>query len=295
MMLPQFDYLAPKSLTEACTLMAEGGQEACLLAGGTDLLVNMKRGGPEPRLLVSLSRVPDLDVLEPTDGGGLRVGPMAIMSRIASSAAATGPWLGLAEGAAAVAGPVIRNRATVGGNVVNARPCADTVPPLMALGARLHLVHVGGMRVMELEDFITGPGQTQIEPGEILSRIDLPPPGGPTGSCYLKLTRRAAMEVTIVGCAAAVVLDEECGRVRRAQVVLTSVAPVLLAVPEAGELLQDRALDRAAIKQAAAAARRAATPIDDHRAPAAYRSEMVEVLARRALSMAVDRAGGELA
>jgi carbon-monoxide dehydrogenase medium subunit len=291
MILPRFDFEAPRSLTEACALLAEAGEEGRVLAGGTDLLVKMKRAALTPRLLVSLARVEALDGIEETEEGGLRLGPLATMSRLASSPALRGPWAAIAEGAASVAGPLIRNRATVGGNIVNARPCADTVPALIALGARLLLDRSGESRTVELDGFITGPGETVMGADEILTAVSIPAPrGGGAGSCYVKITRRSAMEVTIAGCAASVVLDPSRTRVRTARVVLASVAPVPLRVREVEELLADRVPDRRALEEAAAAARRAAKPIDDFRAPAFYRREIVEVIARRALAAAVQRA-----
>jgi len=292
MLLPHFDFEAPRSLGEACALLAGAQGEARLMAGGTDVLAKMKRGQLRPRLVVSLGRIEELVPIEATADGGLRLGALATMSRIAASPALGGPWVALAEGAAAVAGPLIRNRATVGGNILSARPCADTVPPLIALGARLLLARAGSNRTVDLDGFTTDPGTTAIAPGEVLVAVELPRPAGPTGSAYLKLSRRAAMDVTIVGCAAAVSFDKKCERLVRARVVLTSVAPISLRVGEAETILVGARPVEATLAAAAAAARRAARPIDDHRAPAAYRSEVVEVLARRALAGAVERARG---
>lgn len=293
MILPRFEFEAPSSLSEACSLLAEGGDETRVLAGGTDLLLRMKRGEVAPRLLLSLGRTSGLDNIEASDDGGVRIGALASMSQLAASPALGGPWSALAEGAASVAGPLIRNRATVGGNIVNARPCADTVPPLMVLGARLHLQSLKGSRTLDLDGFIGGPGETAKRADEILVSIELPPlAGSRTGSCYLKITRRAVMEVTLVGCAAALTLDASHTKVERVRVVLTSVAPVLLRVPEVESILQGRSPKETVLRQAAEAARRAAKPVDDHRAPAAYREEMVETLTRRALQLAVSRASG---
>jgi carbon-monoxide dehydrogenase medium subunit len=297
MMLPRFQFEAPATLGEVERLLAQSGREAVVLAGGTDLLVKMKWGQLRPRLLLSLCRVSDLARLESSDQGGLILGPMCTMAQLAQSPLLTSqtPFAGLGEGAASVGGPIIRNRATVGGNIINARPCADSVPPLMALGARLLLERGGGeRRTVELDGFISGPGETGIADDEVLAGIEVPAPAGPAGSSYLKITRRATMEVTLVGAAANVVLDPEGVKVTQARVVLTSVAPVLLRVPGAEEALQGRAPDEAALREAGEAARQAATPIDDHRAPAFYRSEMVAVSVRRALAASVARARGTL-
>jgi len=189
-----------------------------------------------------------------------------------------------------VGGPLVRSRATVGGNIVNARPCADTVPPLVALGARLCLESVAGARVADLDGFITGPGQTGVGPDELLTAIELPPASARAGSCYLKITRRAAMEVTIAGCAASIELDPELRSVSRARLVFTSVAPTPWRAREAEQQLEGQPPTPERLRAAAAAARRSVQPIDDHRATAAFRADVVEVIARRALETALGRA-----
>lgn len=287
MLLPRFELESPMRVAQATRLLADAGAEGAVLAGGTDLLVKMKRGLARPRLLISLSRIPELEGIE-LSAGRLRVGAATRMSTLASAGLLAGPWRALAEGAAAVGGPLVRNRATVGGNLVNARPCADTAPPLAALGAVLELTSQRGVRQLELDGFILGPGQTKRQADEIVTAIVLPSPPPRCGSCYLKLTRRAAMEVTIVGVAASVVLDEE--RIWQARIVLTSVAPVPLRARAAERCLVGELADERSVRAAAASARGEAAPIDDHRAPASYRSEMVEVLTRRALTQAIARA-----
>jgi CO/xanthine dehydrogenase FAD-binding subunit len=166
----------------------------------------------------------------------------------------------------------------------------------MALGAQLRLTRAGGSRQVDLDGFITGPGVCGVKKNELLTEISIPSPGGGgAGSAYLKITRRQAMEVTIVGCAASVTLDEAKSRVIRARLVFTSVAPVLLRVPEAEQVLVGEVPSLNLVDEAVARARSAAHPIDDHRAPAFYRSEMVELTARRALVMALERAGRRVA
>jgi len=247
-----------------------------------------------PRLVISLGRLEGLTGVKASLEEGLRIGPLTTMSQLESSPVLRGYWSSLAEGAGSVGGPIIRNRATVGGNVVNARPCADTVSPLLALGARLQLLSARGSRTVKLDGFILGPGETMIHKDELVTDILLPLPAGGTGvgagSCYLKLTRRAAMEVTLVGCAVSVVMDTACHTIEQARVVLASVAPILLRVPDAEAAVTGQPAGEPVYREAAALARAAAHPIDDHRAPAFLRSEMVEVLTRRALTTAVERA-----
>jgi CO/xanthine dehydrogenase FAD-binding subunit len=290
MTLPRFELETPSSVPAATALLREAAGEACVLAGGTDLLVKMKHGLLAPRLLVSLRRMAGLDRSARGDDGTLRLGACCTMSAIAALRDLPPAWAALREGAAAVGGPVIRNRATVGGNIVNARPCADTVPPLVALGAALVLESVDGTRVVELDGFLTAPGATDIRPAELLTAIELPAASARAGSCYLKSTRRAAMEVTIAGCAASIELDQELRTVVRARLVFTSVAPIPWRAREAEQEVEGRLLDEERLRAAAAAARRSVRPIDDHRAPAVYRAEVVEVIARRALGVALARA-----
>jgi carbon-monoxide dehydrogenase medium subunit len=279
--LPRFDFEAPTHLERAVALLEEGGPEARALAGGTDLLVKMKIGELQPRLVVSLARLPDLARI---DRGW--VGSLATMAALGTNAQLrASPWAALADGAGSVGGPLIRHRATVGGNMINARPCADTASPLMVLGAVLHLASKHGSRAFEAAEFITGPGQTQIVPGEVLTHVELPEPDGPSGSAYIKVTRRAAMEITACGCAASITLGAD-GNTARARVALTSVAPVPLPIPAAARELEGDPLDDEAIARAAAAARDSSAPIDDHRASATFRRQVVEVITRRALEVA---------
>ena len=295
MMLPQFEFYAPTNLDAVCSLLAEAGTEGAILAGGTDLLVKMKRGVKTPRVIVSLAKIDDCTKIQAPATGDQTwtIGSSVTMRQLEQHAGLWDNWTSLAEGASSVGGPLIRNRATVGGNIVNARPCADTVSPLISLGAQLFLKSTKGVRKVALEDFIVGPGQTQLKPGEIVTEIALSSPGNgdsPWGSCYQKITRRAVMEVTIVGCAAFVLLDKTRTVVEKARIVLTSVAPLLLRMPEAEKVILGKAPEPALLQKAGAVARSIAKPISDHRAPADYRSELIEVLVKRALSKAVQRA-----
>ncbi len=291
MILPRFELEAPRSVAEAVALLSRAGAEGRILAGGTDLLVKMKRGDLAPRLLVSLREIEGLQGILPGEGGGMHLGTRVTMADLERSAPLRQRFSALAEGAAAVGGPLIRNRATVGGNVANARPCADTVPPLVALGACLRLLGPGGARTAPVDGFITGPGETEMAADEMICGIELPGElSARAGSAYLKIARRRAMEVTVVGCAACLQLNEARDRVTRARLVLTSVATVPLRVDAAEPLLEGERPTEAALDAAAAAARRAVRPIDDHRATAAYRSQVVEVAARRTLQLALRRA-----
>ncbi len=292
MLLPRFEYEAPPDLDAAVARLAESCGEARVLAGGTDLLVKLRRGSSKPRLVVSINRISGLHGIQSGDGHALRIGALTTMTDLAGSLVLHGGLAGIAEGAAAVGGPLIRNRATVGGNIVNGRPCADTVPPLIALGAKLCLQGMGTRRTIDLDGFITGPGQTLIRDDEVLSSIEVPAATSPhAGSAYMKITRRAAMEVTIAGCAAAVELGDDRQTITRARLVLASVAPAPARAFEAEQAIVGEKASDDLIREAGRLAGLAASPIDDCRAPAGYRLEMVDVLARRAFSRALGRAG----
>jgi carbon-monoxide dehydrogenase medium subunit len=291
MLLPRFDFEAPGSLAKACEMLAQAGREGRVMAGGTDLLVKMKRGAVAPRVVISLGRLDALASIEVRESG-LRLGSCATMSRIASHPAVLASWQALAEGAGWVGGPIVRNRATVGGNVVNARPCADTLPPLIALHALLELTSGRGQRRVPVEGFVESAGQCAMGPDEILTAIDLPTPPPNAGSHYIKVTRRAAMDVTLVGCAASVVLDEARQRVLQARLVYTSVAPIPMRIPAAERLVEGEAPSVRVLEAAAHEAKRLAPVLGDHRAPQDYRAELVFVTTCRALKGAIERAGG---
>lgn len=290
MLLPRFEFEAPTTLDEACQILHAHRAQARVLAGGTDLLVKMKRGVASPARVVSLARLAELRSVDVGDKL-VRIGALSTMSALAAHATLGTTLHALVEGAGSVGGPNIRNRATVGGNVVNARPCADTLPPLIVLDAQLVLLSQRGERRCPVDGFVTGAGETNIADDEILTQFELLQRPH-TGSCYLKITRRAAVEVTCVGCAAAVTLSADGKQVERARIALTSVAPIPLRVAEAEAAIEGQAPAEQAYASAGAAARKSCWPIDDHRASAAYRDEMVQVLTVRALRQAVARAQG---
>lgn len=299
MRLPRFDWSAPETLAAACAALAVAPTQTRVLAGGTDLLVKLKHANPRlpgaepaPQQLLSLSLLPELRGVSPVTGGGVTIGALCTMAELAEHPQLQRGYRALSEGAAVVGGPAIRNRATIGGNVVNARPCADTLPPLVVLGGQLLLHSSRGQRAIDVDGFVTGPGQTRIARDEILSAITLPAPPAHSGSCYLKFTRRAAMEITVVGCAAFVQLDSSQVAIASARLCYTSVAPIPLRAPAAEALLIGRPPDDAALAAAAVAAQQAAKPIDDQRAPAFLRSDVIAVLTRRALRTAIERVRG---
>ncbi|MBN2031707.1 MAG: xanthine dehydrogenase family protein subunit M [Deltaproteobacteria bacterium] len=289
MLLPKFEFHEPETLKEAAAILSGIGEPTSILAGGTDLLVNMKKGKASPRHLVSLGRVRELKKTA-RDGESLRIGACVTVAELREEREIKDDFDGLFRGAGLLGSPLIRNLATVGGNIVTARPAADLPPPLIAYGATIELVKDNGERILSLEDFIKGPGETSIEPGEILSGIILREPPLYSGGGYVKLGMRKALEISLVNVATFFALDGPSGPIQKARVVLGSVGPTPIRSLRAEEILTGERPDEALFEKAGEAAANDAKPIDDFRASAEYRSEMVKLLTRKALKQAYEEA-----
>ena len=323
MVLPRFDYHSPTSLEGAVEWLSEHKDEGVrVLAGGTDLLVNMRskiipdghrprcqqhrtgpwqaRHAPTPKInwLLALSRIKELRFIRAEDNE-IRIGAMITHSDLVESSLIRERLSGIWDGASQLGSPLCRNRGTYGGNLCNARPASDTSIPTMALNGRLVLVSVRGERIVDHRKFVTGPGKTIIESDEILKEVifQKPCPGeGNSSRCasgYIKLGNRKSLEIAVVGAAAAVKFNASSGsigEVEDASIVLASVAPTPLLVQEAGDSLIGRELTPGRVAAAARVASRAAKPITDHRGSAHYRSMMIEVLVRRILELSIERA-----
>jgi len=288
MLLPRFDYQRPRDLAEALGLLAQAGSEARPLAGGTDLLVNLKLGKISCRLVVDLDGVAELkDVSGSGDGPSL--GALLSAAWLAKKAGGLG-LTGLAEAGAALGSPQVRNRATLGGNLCTARPAGDLCTALLALGARVVLAGAAGRRELPLERFITGPGLTAIAPGEILLAARSAPEATAGGGAFEKLGLRRTMEIALVSAAVWVQSEADGRTVKAARVALGAVGPTPLLARAAATALVGRPAGTEAFAAAAQAAAEAARPIDDHRGSAEYRRQMVAVLTRRALERAWSRA-----
>ncbi len=287
-MLPHIEYLLPETLEEACRLLAEAGDGGVVMAGGTDLLVKMKAGGVVPRLVVALGRVPGLDRIAFSEQGDVSIGATTRLADVAGNERIAYELPAVAEAAADTATPQIRNMGTVVGNLCNAAPSADNAPCLLALEGSVSIQGPSSLRELPLAEFFKGPGLTALSCGEIVTRVVVPKVGRASGLSYRSLSARGRVDIAAAGAAALVELaDGVCCKVR---VVLGGVAPVPLPVPEAAQVLEgtEPAADR--IVAAAARAAAACTPISDVRASAEYRRHVVEVLTRRALAQALERA-----
>jgi len=282
-----FDYAAPQSLDEAIALMA-AHPGARPLAGGTDLLVQMRAGRKETDFVVDVKRVPELNELMYDPVHGLTLGAAVPCYRIYHDGAVSRAYPSLAEVAALIGGTQIQGRASIGGNLCNAAPSADSVPLLIALGGRCRIAGPAGAREVPVEDFCVAPGKNVLQAGELLVSIHLPPPEPGSGARYLRFIPRNEMDIAVAGAGVAVVVEN--GIFRSARVALSSVAPTPLFVREAGDALAGKAVDAAALSEAAGLARQAARPITDMRGTAEYRRHLCGVLTRRALEAAVARA-----
>lgn len=289
MLLPKFEYHEPRGLDEALKLMGEIGGEASVLAGGTDLLVNMKMGKTAPKHLLSLSRIEEVRHVR-REQGSLTLGACVTAAELKEQEAVKAEFNGLCQSAGSLGSPLIRNLATVGGNIVTARPAADLPPSLMVYGASIVLKKERGERIIPLEEFFKGPGQTIIEPEEILCSIILKEPPPYSGGGYVKLGVRKALEISLVNVAAFLVLDGPNGPVKEARIVLGAVAPIPTRSPSAEAILMGERPDDELFERAGIAASTDAKPIDDFRASAEYRREMVTVLAKRAMRLAYEEA-----
>lgn len=282
-----FAYHRPASVTEALELGRSLGPDGRYLAGGTDVLVDLKTRRFATAHLIALLQLPELRQIRP-DGDRLRVGAMATMTELATSPVVRELAPALGEAALSMGCLQIRNRATVGGNFCAAVPCADAPPICLASGARLRIVGPKGERELSSEEFFLGPRRTALEPGELLSEIVLPAAPRRSGASYQRFARRRHASLAVAGVAAFVRLEGE--KVSEARVALTAVAPTIFVARAAGELLAGQKPTEVALAAAASAAAEAARPIADLRSSDAFRRDLVETLARRALEQAVARA-----
>ena len=285
--MKRFDYASPRSLEEAVQLKSSHPQ-AQLLAGGTDLLVQLRARRKATDLVVDIKHVPELNALNYDPARGLTLGAAVPCYRIYGDPAVRRVYPALAEVANLIGGTQIQGRASAGGNLCNAAPSADFIPLLIALRATCRIAGAGGSRTVAVEDFCTGPGRNVLQPGELLVSLDLPRPEPHSGARYLRLIPRNEMDIAIAGAGVAVVLDD--GVFRSARIALAAVAPTPLYVREAGEALAGKPVNPESIQAAADFARAAAKPITDMRGTATYRRHLCAVLTRRALEAAVQRA-----
>ena len=285
-----FDYASPSTIDEALGLFAAKGERAKALAGGTDILVQMRGGRHQPELLVDVKSIPELNEIAYEPQEGLTLGAAAPCYRIYSDPSVCTAYPGLIDSALIIGGIQIQGRASVGGNLCNAAPSADVVPVLIALKATCKIASSNGTREIAVEDFCTGPSKNVLQPGELMVSLHIPPPVPHSGARYIRFIPRNEMDIAVVGAGVSVVLDESNSTFTEARIALAAVAPVPLFVKEAGEALVGKPVNEESIRLASGIARDAAKPITDMRGTIEYRSHLCEVLTRRALTTAIERA-----
>ncbi|MBK8138029.1 MAG: xanthine dehydrogenase family protein subunit M [Chloroflexi bacterium] len=285
-----FDYVAAQSIDEVTTLLAQDGPQVRLLAGGTDLLVQMRENRRSADVVVDIKHIPELSELSYDPGTGLTIGAAVSCLRICDDPAVAAHYPGLVDAVRLIGGTQIQGRATLGGNLANASPAADSIPALIVHEAVCVIMGPNGLRSVPVESFCRAPGQTVLQKGELLVQLRLKPPVKGFGAHYLRFIPRNEMDIAVVGAGAAVVLSEDGTHFRSARVAVAAVAPIPLFVREAGERLAGQAVSDQAIEEAAQIAGRAATPISDIRGTAEQRKHLTVVLTRRALHAACERA-----
>jgi carbon-monoxide dehydrogenase medium subunit len=284
-----FEYAAPRTLDEAVSLLARAGPAARPLAGGTDLLPQMRYCRIEPPLVVDVKGIPELRRLE-CAGDGLHIGAAVPLSNIASHPDVVRLYPVIASSCGLVGSVQIRNRGTLGGNLCNAVPSADTVPGLMCLGARAVLAGPAGRREVAVEEVCTGPGETVLGPGELLVEVVVPPPPEGSAASYLRFTPRQEMDIAVAGVASLLAMDGG-GLISQARLALAAVAPIPLRARRAEAVLEGQRPTEELIHRAAGEAAGECHPISDVRGSADYRRHLVAVLARRTLRANMETLG----
>jgi carbon-monoxide dehydrogenase medium subunit len=281
----QLSYLEPASMDEAVRILAEHENSARVIAGGTDLVRQLQEKSLVLDYLVSLELIPLLDRMRYTEAKGLSIGTLVPIRELERSEKFDQGYVALSQAAQSLGSRAIRNVATIGGNLCNAAPCADTAPPLIGLSAKVTIAGTKGNRALPLEEFFRGPGQTVLGAGDVLVEIQVPPSAPGARSAYLKHTR-SPIDLAVVG--VAVVLTTKGDRVcNDARIVLGSVAPTPIRARRAEDLLRGEKLSPSLVARCASMAASEAKPISDVRATAEYRMEIISVLVRRALEQVI--------
>lgn len=283
--MPLPEYYAPKSLEEAISLLGQYREKAKIVSGGTDFLMKLKQKQAVPDCLISLGDICELNYIKDDGTKGLRIGALTTIGDIANSSLIRDKFSILAQAASMLGTPSIRNQATIGGNLCNAAPSADTAPPLLVLEAKVKLVGKDGEKVIPIQNFFVGPGQTMLEHGQILTEIQIPNLQPNNRGAYLKQTRRQGSDLAVVGVAVLVVMEGEV--LKDVRIALGAVAPTPIRSKKAEGILRGKKLNDKLLEESSQAASSDSKPIDDLRGSADYRRKLVTVLTKRAITQAV--------
>jgi carbon-monoxide dehydrogenase medium subunit len=287
-----FEYIAPTTVGEAVAALAGKGDRVRPLAGGTDLIVQLRCGLLDVDLVVDVKKISELNMVTYRPGEGLTIGAAVPCHRIVEHADIVRVYPGLVDAVGLIGGTAIKGRATMGGNLCNAAPSGDSIPAMIVLKANCTVVGPAGVRTVAVEHFCTGPGETVLGRGELLVSIHFPPPVANSGVCYLRFTPRHEMDIAVVGVGASGVLSADRPTISAARVAMGAVGPTPLYAEAAGAVLKGKAPSEESFAEAARLAQVAARPITDMRGTDAQRRHLVGVLTRRALRGAVERAKG---
>jgi carbon-monoxide dehydrogenase medium subunit len=290
--LKDFEFQAASTVEEAVSLLAAGGERAKMLAGGTDIIVQLREGLREADLVVDVKKIPELMELDYSAANGLRLGAAVPCYRIYGDAEIAAAYPALADAARIIGGWQIQSRASVGGNLCNSSPAADTIPPLIAYDALCHLAGPNGRRTVKAAEFCTAPGKNVLLQAEILTTLEFPPPAKASSAAYLRFIPRNEMDIAVAGAASWVHLNAAGDTIQSARVALAAVAPTPLFAAAASDWLAGQPATAETFAKAGELASQAARPISDKRGTAEYRKHLAGVLTNRTLAIAVDRARG---
>ncbi|MBI4763643.1 MAG: xanthine dehydrogenase family protein subunit M [Deltaproteobacteria bacterium] len=285
-----FAYQAPTSLREAAALLGQPDLRVRAMAGGTDLLVQLRAGRFDLDLIVDIKGIEETNRLSYDPVEGLTIGAAVPCCLIYEDRQVQNLYPAIVDSASLIGGVAVQGRATIGGNVCNAAPSGDSLPTLMVLGARCRIFGLQGERLIGIEQFFTGPGTNVLGPGELLVSLQVPPPVPNSGARYLRFIPRNEMDIAVAGVGARVDLSDDLQKIISARIALGAVSPTPILIGEAGDTLIGQVPNEEIFSKASAIAQEAARPITDMRGTVAYRRHLVEVLVKRALMDAVDRA-----
>jgi carbon-monoxide dehydrogenase medium subunit len=291
--LKDFEYAAAATLEEAVSLLAARGERAKILAGGTDILVQLREGLRDADLVIDVKKIPELSAVDYSAQRGLRLGASVPCYQLYENRDLAAAYPGLIDAARIIGGWQIQSRASIGGNLCNSSPAADSIPSLIAYDATCHLAGPGGRRTVKASEFCTAPGRNVLAPGELLVALEFAAPSQHSSAPYLRFIPRNEMDIAVVGAASWVQLNAAGDAIEQARVALAAVAPTPLFVKTASDWLAGKPATEATFAQAGELASQAARPIADKRGTAEYRKHLAGVLTKRTLAIAVRRARGE--